>query len=377
MPAGARGGPGLASKAAIIVAILGLAGCVARPTDEVLKPVKLSEPAGQNLTVLTATNRAPHTGEPGFGNVWAAGFSYERYGISVPPRRNTTAINYADPHRPRPDEQYIVTAREGLSRKAFLASALQSVTADGTAGIFVHGYNYSYQEALFRVAQIGADARLPVAPILFSWPSAATVSGYVADRDAVLASRGDLNELVQMLSANRKVKRIVLFGHSMGSFLIMETVLALKLQGRDDIIDKLSIVLAAPDIDVDVFRAQLRDIGKMRTPITLLVSKVDRALSVSSLIGGERQRIGRMDINDPVIRSAAIEAGVRIVDITSVKGADGLGHDRYASLAAVGAEAIAREGRGDPQFAGTGASILSIPADFARASLREIRQASQ
>lgn len=52
--------------------------------------------------------------------------------------------------------------------------------------------------------------------------------------------------------------------------------------------DLLEVVLAAPDIDVDVFRSQLHDIGRMQRPITLLVSNADKALAVSNLVGGER-----------------------------------------------------------------------------------------
>ncbi|MBB4351732.1 alpha/beta hydrolase [Aliirhizobium cellulosilyticum] len=358
-----------AFKVVAIIAVISLSSCVSRPTSEVLKPVKLDGAAGQEITVLAATNRTPNATEPGFGGAWAGKLSYERYQISAPPQRKGTAITYVN-GTPKPDRQYIVKDRHQLTKQDFLSDALRSIGPDGTMGVFIHGYNYSYQEALFRIAQIGADARLPGAPILFSWPSAAVVAGYVADRDAALASRGDLHELVQALSESSKVRRIVLFAHSMGAFLTMETVRELKLQGRDDVLRKLTVVLAAPDIDVDVFRAQLRDIGRMQTPITLLVSKVDRALSVSSLIGGERQRVGRMDVDDPIVQEAAVKEGVRVIDITSVAGSDGLGHDRYASLAGFGAQEIAREGHGGASLAGVGAFVFNTAGDIAASPFR-------
>ncbi|MGO7770643.1 alpha/beta hydrolase, partial [Rhizobium ruizarguesonis] len=93
------------------------------------------------------------------------------------------------------------------------AQALPNPQSEGTVGIFVHGYKYSYQEALFRTAQIAADANIPGSTILFSWPSAAAVAGYVDDRDAALSSRSDLDSLVTSLSTSGKVKRIILFGH--------------------------------------------------------------------------------------------------------------------------------------------------------------------
>ena len=55
--------------------------------------------------------------------------------------------------------------------------------------IFVHGYNYNFQESLFRMAQLVADGGNDVSPILFAWPSEGTVTGYVADKEAVTYSR--------------------------------------------------------------------------------------------------------------------------------------------------------------------------------------------
>lgn len=329
---------------AIIVAagLAMLAGCATRPSPDVLNPVHLSGPvhsdaAPDRVSVLAATNRTPDSVRGGFGSAWAENPTYELYEFSVPPGRKDTAITYPSA-KPDPERQFAVIGRKPLPRDAFVQEALASMQPDGTIGIFVHGYNYSYQEALYRTAQIAADANIPGAPILFSWPSAAAVAGYVADRDAALSSRSDLDALVRSLSASGKVKRIILFGHSMGGFLVMETVRQLKLEHRDDVIAKLAVILAAPDIDVDVFRSQLKDIGRMPLPISLLVSKDDRALVASSFIAGERPRVGRLDIDDPVIEEAALKERLRVIDITSIQASDGLGHDRYASLAKFGAQ---------------------------------------
>ncbi|OWV72557.1 hypothetical protein ATY76_06970 [Rhizobium sp. R339] len=340
--AAARRLPKPATAILVLVGLAMLAGCTTRPSPEVLTPVRLSEAvhseaSPDRVSVLAATNRTPDSVRGGFGSAWAEKLTYEQYTFSVPPGRKDTAITYPTA-KPDPERQFAVVERKQLPKDAFVQQALASVQPDGTVGIFVHGYNYSYQEALYRTAQIAADAKIPGAPILFSWPSAASVAGYVADRDAALSSRSELDGLVTSLSASGRVKRIILFGHSMGGFLVMETVRELKLQHRDAVIGKLTVVLAAPDIDVDVFRSQLKDIGPMPMPISLLVSKDDRALVASSFIAGERPRVGRLDIDDPVIEEAALKARLRVIDITSIKTSDGLGHDRYASLAKFGAQ---------------------------------------
>ena len=317
---------------AFLSLLIGLTGCASRPTPDVLEPLPVVQTDREQVTVLAVTNRARLSGQGAFGSKWASRLSYERYGFSVPESRNGSTIVYPTT-KPDQRRQYVVAMREKLTDHAFIDTVTRSSEFNGTVAVFVHGYNYSYQEALFRTAQMAADAKTIGLPILFSWPSSASVLGYVADRDAALYSRRELDGLLQSLAATPKVKSIMVLGHSMGGFLIMEAVRQLKLQGRLDVLAKLEVVLAAPDIDVDVFRSQLRDIGRMQTPITLLVAKEDRALAVSSLVGGERPRVGRLDIDDPVVQKAAQAEHVRIIDISWVKSSDGLGHDRYATLA--------------------------------------------
>lgn len=349
-------GGSLCSRA-LLSLLIGLTGCASRPTSDVLKPLPVAQTKGEQVTVLAATNREP--GQGGFGNVWAGRLSYERYGFSIPESRNGSTIVYPTA-KPDPNRQYVVTKRERLTDQTFVDAVTQSAGFDGTVAVFVHGYNYSYQEALFRTAQMAADADTIGLPILFSWPSAASVAGYVADRDAALYSRRELEGLLQSLAAAPKVKNILVLGHSMGGFLAMEAVRQLKLRARSDVLPKLEVVLAAPDIDVDVFRSQLHDIGRMQRPITLLVSNADKALAVSSLVGGVRPRVGRLDISDPVVQMAARTEHVRIIDISAVESSDGLGHDRYAKLARFERHISLAESRSNGEATEIGAFVFDV-----------------
>ena len=58
--------------------------------------------------------------------------------------------------------------------------------------IFVHGFNTRFEEAVYRFAQIVHDARVDVAPVLFTWPSGGNVTDYVYDRDSAVYSRDAL-----------------------------------------------------------------------------------------------------------------------------------------------------------------------------------------
>lgn len=165
--------------------LVGLTGCASRPEPGVLEPRPVAQTSGKPVTVLAVTNRQEIAGQGGFGGEWASRLSYERYGFSVSESRDGSTIVYPAT-RPDPRRQYVVTARERLTGRAFTGSVTRSTEFNGTVAVFVHGYNHSYQEALFRTAQMAVDAKTIGLPILFSWPSAASVAGYVADRDAAL-----------------------------------------------------------------------------------------------------------------------------------------------------------------------------------------------
>jgi esterase/lipase superfamily enzyme len=170
-------------------------------------------------------------------------------------------------------------------------------------------------------------------PILFSWPSEAAVAGYVADRDAVTYSRDHLAHVLRSLSRIRSNERVTLVGHSMGAWLVMETLRQLRLEERDEVIKRFQVGLAAPDIDVDVFRAQVSVVGSLTPPLTVLVSNDDRALAVSSRLAGDRPRVGALNVADPLMQEVARREGIRFVDISSLEAGDGFNHDRFVQFA--------------------------------------------
>src|SRR5690606_37145998 len=88
-------------------------------------------------------------------------------------------------------QQYTVLGRESIGAK--------DIDLAKDTLIYVHGYNYSFQESLFQVAKVVADGRLKETPILFSWPSEGSVTGYVADKDAAIYARDDLVKLLRDL----------------------------------------------------------------------------------------------------------------------------------------------------------------------------------
>lgn len=315
-----------------------LAGCASRPGAEVLVPVAAA-PGTKLVPVYVATTRTRQAPDENvFTNDRAPTLNFARYTISVPPGHTPAKIEWPN-GIPDPMVNFATVDQAGLSAATFRAEiAAPRPTARAAKRnviVFVHGYNENFQEALFRLAQMAADADIGATPILFSWPSLGALSGYVADKDSVTYSRDYLVETLTMLAADPRIGKITLLGHSMGGWLTAEALRQLRLSRQDRVLARLEVVLAAPDIDVDVFRSQVRVIGRLSPPMTLLVSKDDRALKVSSLITTDRPRVGALDVDNPLVQEAALKADIRIIDISNVPSSDSFNHSRFVSLAAL------------------------------------------
>jgi esterase/lipase superfamily enzyme len=116
----------------------------------------------------------------------------------------------------------------------------------------------------------------------------------------------------------------------MGTWLTME---ALRQMGIRDgrIAPKIrNVILASPDIDLDVFAKQWVDLGKGRPKFTIFVSQDDRALALSRLISGDVSRLGAIDPTAEPYRSQLEKAGITAIDLTKVKTEDGLHHGKFA-----------------------------------------------
>ncbi len=321
----------------LLLLVLAMAGCAPRPGSEALSVAQQGNGARQvSITVAATRNRDEATG--GYTDARAPSLNYEAFTISIPPGHEVTQIEWPK-GRPDPRTSFAVTHREVLPDLALdtrLKGAATSTTGKRDILIFVHGYNYTFSESLFRLAQIAADGNLKEAPILFAWPSAASVTGYVADKDAVTYSRDDLANLLVSVAADPHAGNITLFGHSMGGWLVVEALRQLRLTGQDKVIERLGdVVLAAPDIDIDVFRRQMQVIGQLQPPMILLVSPDDRALRLSGRLAGSRSRLGITDARDPRVQALAVASGIQVIDISSLDALDASKHNRFTALVRV------------------------------------------
>jgi esterase/lipase superfamily enzyme len=319
----------------LLVLLLLLVGCTERPGMEILTPITTAPAEARGVTVHVATTRERRSPEAnGFTNRRARDLNFAEYTVSVPPNHRPGRIEW--PRIPADPAVSFAPLRDRvLGRDDFEAALAGRGCGEAAANtlVFVHGYNTNFPEALFRVVQMAHDTDNRLIPILFAWPSDAATLGYVADRDSAIYSRDYLADFLARLTQICPRGQITLVGHSMGGWLTVEALRQLRLAGRDAVLARLHVALASPDIDIDVFRTQMQVIGPLTPPMTILVSRDDRALSVSSRLSGARQRLGLVNVHDPEVQEAARAAQLNIVDISVLEASDPFNHDRYVSFA--------------------------------------------
>ncbi|WP_198027504.1 alpha/beta fold hydrolase [Aquamicrobium defluvii] len=307
-----------------LAVVVGLSACASRPGTETL--IVRQEPSKpyQAITVITATDRQRDPTGVGYTAARSSRLQFERFTVAVP-------VTHKSPDEARsqiqtdPLKKYTVMGRQDITFK--------DINADKDILIYVHGYNYSFQESLFQAAKVASDGKLSEMPILFSWPSEGSVTGYVADKDAATYARDDLVQLLQDLKKRRTKSRVTLFGHSMGAWLVVEGLRQLKISGQEDVLQRIDqVVLAAPDIDVDLFKRQVDTIGPLARPMIVLSSTDDRALVISSRMGGSRTRIGSLDAADASVQKMIAGDIVKIVDLSALPAPDRTNHNRFIEL---------------------------------------------
>jgi len=306
----------------LLASLLLVAATACTPRGTITLAPEAAE-VGKVEQIFIGTTRAKGKDGETFSHERSPSVRYAQLDISIPPERTEGTVNWPRAKVPYNTRTDMLTVRSiaYATPAAFRGALGQAIRTEspGTreAVVFVHGFNNTFAESLYRFAQMVHDMDLPGAAVHYSWPSQASVLGYVYDRDSVLFARDGLEDLLQQV-AQSGAQRILLVAHSMGTLLTMETLRQMSLRKDNRVLDRLTgVVLMSPDIDVDVFRAQSAAIGKLPQPFVIFSSRNDTALLASSTIAGEEQRLGN-------IKDVSLLAGldVQLIDTSKVSTTD-------------------------------------------------------
>ena len=253
--------------------------------------------------------------------------NYASVTVVVPPNHEAGKVERPKSLPPDPDKHFIITdpqnyPDEASWRKSVQKEVLNKPRGQRDAMLWIHGYNTTLTDAVLRLAQFVEDSGYTGLPVLYTWASDAKLTSYVYDMNSALIAR-DFLERVPELLENSPVEGLDIVAHSMGNFVTMEAIRGVTSRRGFNTHGKVrNIVLAAPDIDIDLFQMQVRSIPEDQRNFFVLTSSDDRALATSRLIA-RRSRAGQVP---PEILA---KLGINVIDLSQVKDTSSLAHTKF------------------------------------------------
>jgi esterase/lipase superfamily enzyme len=339
-----------------LTACMILTACASRPDTGYLSAVSGTAVGGSDQTFLVATTRE-RDARPGtlFNGERSGSLDFARIELSIPAKHIPGNIEWPGSLPGDPNKDFVVREASYLDSDKEFVRALNAQLATHPRGsrrvlVFIHGYNTLFAEGLYRFAQVHHDSKAIAVRVLFTWASRGRLADYVYDTNSATAARDDLEHALRLVLAS-DADQVNILAHSMGNWVTVEALRQIKISGDLRNANKVGyIFLAAPDIDMDVFKSQMRRFGKPRRPFYVVLSKDDKALMLSKFIAGGQARVGaEKDIGE----LAAL--GATVIDLTDVTATDSSNHDKFAQLAVVAPElrTVLEKGIGSTSSAGS------------------------
>ena len=289
-----------------------------------------SEITHATIKVFYATDRA-RTGSDKADKFYGGSRGLMEYGttdVSIPRDHRMGSLEspsilklefYEDPDR----HVVLLNVKPEEKSKFFdLLRGRRNNSDSSNAFVFIHGYNVTFEDAARRTAQMAYDLGFDGSPIFYSWPSQGSESRYIVDETNSAWSASNIREFLMDVAKSVSENDIYLIAHSMGTRPVTKSLAEIAAIAPDLRQRFKEVILAAPDIDADVFARDIAPkIVAKNTGVTLYLSNNDKALLASKKFHGY-PRIG--DARDGIRVSPDID----FVDASELD-ADFIGHSYY------------------------------------------------
>jgi len=227
-----------------------------------------------------------------------------------------------------PKKHFTLQEIKALTKADFLRLVRARLAASNAfknhALVFVHGYDTSFDNALYRTAQIAYDLHFDGAPFLYSWPSGGAVTSYTYDRESAEGSEPYLRQFLDVVVKETGAKTISVIAHSMGNKPLLDVLRDMKSAAPKGVVVS-ELILAAPDVDADNFTNLAQQIRGLAKGVTLYAAANDRALLASRNFWGH-YRAGDVPAAGPLV-----VGGVDSIDVSAAStDVFALNHSDYA-----------------------------------------------
>ena len=318
----------------ILAVVLCFAACATPPG--VLVPISANGSGGSRVDMLVATTRERGNPIEMFSGARGPTLAFANITVSLPPSaaREIGQVQWPRQVPGNPATDFVTLKADVIDRPQAITWFQQTLRAVPRRQVlvFIHGFNNRFDDAVFRFAQIVHDSNARVVPVLFTWPSRGSVLAYGYDRESTAYSRNALENVLKAFARDPAVGEISILAHSMGNSLALETLRQMAIRdGR--VAPKIrNVLLAAPDVDVDLAREAIVDMGpkRNRPSFTLFVSQDDRALAMSRRVWGSEARLGAINPDQEPYRTQLEQASVTVLDLTKLKAGDVSHHGKFA-----------------------------------------------
>jgi esterase/lipase superfamily enzyme len=319
-----RQGSVLVSRRALLRALgvsggaLTLAGCASLGASETAQ--FYSSRIAANPTILAATTRKSVNGgrtKPWYGADRGT-LSMARVRLTPP---NTEGFSFASIGQGEWAIQQVEPIRGQLGE-------LIAEAQERSILLYIHGFRYTFEDAVLDAAQISESAGFHGDTMVFSWPSKAGLFDYVSDRESAMWSRDGFERLLDAVMLSPTRSRVHLVAHSMGTMITLEALRQIYARYGDAAADKIgAVVFASPDIDIDIFRSSIERLGPLARKITVVTATNDRALALSRRLAGGITRVGAAE------KEQLERLGLNVIDASDSWGI--VNHDAFLTNAEV------------------------------------------
>lgn len=170
--------------------------------------------------------------------------------------------------------------------------------------IFVHGVNNTFEHTVGTTAMIWHFMGREGLAIAYSWPAGreGVLRGYTYDRESSEYTVTHFKGLLRGIAMCPDVERVHIIGHSRGTNVVTSAIRELAIEFRakgeslKDALRLQTLVLAAPDLDLGVFRQRFSaELEMLPTEqFALYTAPQDKAISVAEWLFSSVARLGQL-----------------------------------------------------------------------------------
>jgi esterase/lipase superfamily enzyme len=238
-----------------------------------------------------------------------------RFDVSIPPDHRVTQIERPKNRAPEdPNRHFVIVQRVPQTYDQYYVELTNVVGGSPRKEVlvFVHGFNVSFESAIYRTAQLAYDLAFAGAAIAYSWPSEELFPRYLVDQNNGEWTISHLRWFLEDVGSKTGAQKIHLIAHSMGNRPLVNALNRIATERRSTPRPQFSqVIMTAPDIDADTFLQMADTIRGGGERVTLYASSNDLALKLSKVYQGY-QRAG--DSSPEIV----IARGIDSIDVSAV-----------------------------------------------------------